>query len=411
MRAKDLRFVPVRQHFDAAAVPDVAAETHRQIEQSGVRFPCGSRIAVCVGSRGIASLPQVVRAAVDAIRAQGAHPFILPAMGSHGGATAEGQRAVLHGYGIHEASMGCPIVSSMQVEPIASGPALPVYMARDAWKADGVIVINRVKPHTDFHGPVESGLMKMLVIGLGKHAQALAIHRHGVYGLRELMPQAARQVLATGKILMGIGLVENAYEQLRCIRACPAATLPQTDALLLEMARAHMPSLPIDRLDLLIIDRMGKDISGVGMDTNIIGRMRIAGEPEPACPRIAQIVANSLTEASHGNATGVGLADVITQRLWDAIDWQATEENVRTSGFPLRGIAPLVAPSLENAVDRALASLPPHTPESLVALHIPSTLELTEFAATPAALSLMQRDDRWCKRRMEAGDNAFQQIV
>lgn len=408
MQAKDLRFIPVTQHFDTTAVADVAGETRRQIEQSGVRFPPGGRIALCVGSRGIASLPQVVRAVADAVRAQNAVPFILPAMGSHGGATADGQRAVLHGYGVHEASMGCPILSSMEVVTVDSSMNPPVFMARDAWEADGVIVINRVKPHTDFHGPVESGLMKMLVIGLGKHAQALAIHRQGVHGLRDLMPIAARRVLATGKILLGVGLVENAYEQLRCIRACPADAIPDTDAALLALARESMPSLPLDSLDLLIVDRMGKDISGVGLDTNIIGRMRIPGEPEPARPRIRQIVVGSLTEASHGNATAYGLADVITQRLYDAIDWQATNENLRTSGFGLRGDMPAVEPTVADAVNRALTRLPAFTPDTIAAIHIPSTLELTHLLATPAAVSAMRTDARWHEHRIEADTAAIQ---
>lgn len=386
MRSTDIQMAAVRQTFDGTEIADVYAEAAAQIRQSGVRFLRGARIAVAVGSRGIASLDRAVRATVDAIRAQGAQPFIIPAMGSHGGATPEGQRAVLRAYGVDEASMACPVVSSLDVVTIDGGSAPRVYLSRDAFEADGIVVVNRVKPHTDFHGPVESGLMKMLVIGLGKHAQAMEMHRYGVPGLRDMIPCVARRVLGTGKVLMGVGIVENAYDRVFCVRACSGAAIPETDAALLAVARRNMASLPVDALDLLIVDTIGKDISGSGMDTNVIGRIRILGETEPERPKIRMIVADGLSASSHGNAIGLGLADVITERLRDAIDWPATTENTVTSGFLERGRMPIVAKNAAQAVDWALRALGPIPHESLRAARIRSTLHLETLWVTPAVL-------------------------
>ncbi len=380
--------IPFRQQFDPAEVFDVYGETRAQIEASGVLFPAGGRIAIAVGSRGIASLPEIVRATVDSVRAAGAHPFIIPAMGSHGGATAEGQAAVLAGYRVDEASMGCAIVSSLDVIALDKG----VFLSCDAYAADGIVVINRIKPHTDFHGPVESGLMKMLVIGLGKHAQTLEMHRLGVPGLRDKIPEVARRVLATGKILLGVGVIENAYDRICRVAACPGAAIPETDASLLALAREKQATLPLDALDLLIVDEMGKDISGTGMDTNVIGRMRISGQQEPVSPRIRMIAVDRLTPASHGNALGIGLADVITQRLFDAIDLRATTENVVTSGFLERGRIPVIASDLPEAVRWALRAMPDVTPATVRAARIPSTLRLMEIALSPAAMRATQAE-------------------
>lgn len=403
MTSRDIVWTKVRQHFDGRHIEDVYAQTRAAVEQSGAKFRAGERVAVTVGSRGIANLPDIVRATVDEIRAQGARPFIIPAMGSHGGGTAEGQRAVLAGYGITAQSMGVEVVSSMDVVKIGEmeGP-FRVYMARDAYEADCVVALNRVKPHTDFHGPVESGLMKMLVIGLGKHAQALETHRYGVYGLRELMPLAARCALDTGKIRMGVGVVENAYDQTLAVKACPGADIPALDGELLDLARRNMPSLPMDQLDLLVVEKMGKDISGTGMDTNVIGRIRIDGQPEPERPHIKVVAALSLTGASHGNATGMGLADIVTQRFKDDIDFDASYENMVTSSFIRRANLPLVARDEDQAIDWALRAIGPRTPRTLMAARIESTLKVDELWVSQAALEALKRDAVWQARRMRA---------
>jgi len=337
-------------------LPDAPAATRAALQAAGVRPVQGARVAVAVGSRGIDRLAQVVRATVDWLREAGSHPFVIPAMGSHGGATAEGQRAVLAAYGIDEASLGAPIVSTLAVRELPRGDCpVSVHCSQDALSADATVVINRVKPHTDYTGPYESGLMKMIAIGLGKHAQPLALHRHGVPGLRDLMPRCAAQVLRHGNLLLGVALGEDARGALASVDAMPAADIPAREPALLALARRRLAHLPCALLDVLIVDQIGKDVSGTGMDTNVIGRRRIDGEPEPASPRIGAIVARRLTSASHGNGTGVGLADVVCPALAGAIDQEVTAQNVRTSGFPLRGVLPTVANDDRHALSLALA--------------------------------------------------------
>ena len=321
----------IRQRFKSDRLTNLSGELRKQFDASGVSVGQGERIAIAVGSRGIADIVEIVRDVAEWVRGQGAEPFIVPAMGSHGGATAQGQERILRDYGVTEASTGAPVLSGMAVVELPQG-TLPVkaYFDRKAFQADATIAINRIKVHTDYHGPYESGLMKMLVIGLGKQAQATAIHTHGVRGLREVIPQVARQILAHANVIMGVAIVENAYDQTMLVRAIPAQEIPDREPGLLAVARVNMPSLPVDELDILIIDEMGKDISGAGIDTNIIGRMMIAGEPEPDAPRIASIVVRDLTDVSRGNAVGVGLADVITRRLFEKINLKVAPSSKKT---------------------------------------------------------------------------------
>jgi hypothetical protein len=327
----------VRQRFPAGKLADVTGTLAGDLQQHSLEP--GLRIALAVGSRGIANLPALVRGVADWVRTQGAEPFIVPAMGSHAGATADGQRKLLESLGV----TGAPIVSSMEVVEIE--PA--VFMDKAASQADGVIVINRVKPHTSFHGRYESGLMKMIAVGLGKHAGAAAIHRLGIPGLREAMPEAARQVLATGKIIFGVAVVENARDETLALRVIPGARIPDEEPSLLELARKNMPSLPVEDLDLLIVDEIGKAISGTGMDTNVIGRLRIDGEAEPSSPRIKRIFVRDVCGES---AYGIGLADVTTRRLVARANWDVTRTNVETSGFTLRGVIPRIVDSDDEAV-------------------------------------------------------------
>ncbi len=335
----------VSRMFPRPAVVEPEHELRRQLDNHRDLLRPGSQIAIAVGSRGICGLADFVRVIVSWVKAQGAEPFIIPAMGSHGGATAEGQASILHDYGIRADSVGAPIRSSMDVVELPKGCEVRVFQDRFAYEADGIIVINRVKPHTDFHGPYESGLMKMLAIGLGKQAQALEIHRHGVRGLRDIAPKVAQHVLRHSKILLGVGLVENAFEDTAELRVITAPDIPEVEKDLLERARELMPGLPVDDVDILIVDEMGKDISGVGMDTNVIGRLKIPGEPDPDSPRVRMIIARSLTPASHGNAIGLGLADIVTRRLFQAINFEATYENLYTSAFLERGKVPVIADS------------------------------------------------------------------
>src|SRR5688572_19155421 len=284
----------VRQHFARPRIaPDkIDSITREELERSGVRIARGASIAIACGSRGIANVDRIAKCVVEWVRAAGGKPFIIPAMGSHGGATAEGQAAVLETYGINEQTMGCPIRSSMEVVELRRNA---LFMDRQAWESDGVILINRIKPHTDFRGQFESGLVKMAVIGLGKEKQALAMHAWGIIGLRDLVPQMARRMVDTGKILLGVGIVENAYDETAMIEAIAAKKFFTREPELLEIAKQNMPRLPVKYLDVLIIDQLGKNISGSGIDTNIIGRIRIDGQPEPSSPRIKSIVVSDLT--------------------------------------------------------------------------------------------------------------------
>ena len=372
----------------SAPLQDVYAKVKDTVKQLGAVIKPGSRIAVAVGSRGIANIAVITKALTDYLKQTGAEPFIIPAMGSHGGATAEGQAEFLQGYGISEKTIGVPVISSMEVEYIGDAghpEPFPVYIDKNAFNSDGVIIVNRVKSHTDFHGDNESGIIKMLVIGLGKHKQAALMHRYGADGLRDLVPVAAKKVLSCGKIIGGLGILEDGYDETSDIVFASPDEFFNVDSALLKRSKELMAKLPFDAVDSLIIDKMGKDISGSGMDTNIIGRLRIKGQTDtlPDCDRIAVL---DLTDTSHGNATGVGLADITTRRLVDKIDWQATNANIITSGFLQRGFLPVVAENDIEAVDLAVNGAN-HTPESIKFARIKSTLDLAEVYVSKALLS------------------------
>ena len=344
-----------------------------------------------MGSRGIANLQTIVREVVRGLQHRKLTPFIVPAMGSHGGATADGQAAVLEAYGISESEIGCPIRSSLEVVELDSdGLPNPLFMDRQAYEADGVVVINRIKPHTDFHGPFESGLIKMLVIGLGKERQAVEMHRYGVYGLKELIPQSAERILSTGKIKLGVGIVENAYDETVRVELIPARKIWDREPELLREAHQNLPRLPVSELDILAVDRLGKDISGTGMDTNVIGRIRIPGQPEPESPKIKTIWVSELTPASHGNATGMGLADVITERFREQIDFATTYKNIITSGFLERAKLPIVAPTDQAAFELCHRAVGPIPTADLKIIRIQDTLHTNEFYASSAVLSQLQ---------------------
>jgi hypothetical protein len=309
-------------------------------------------------------------------------------MGSHGGATAEGQVELLRDLGVAEAGMGAPIRATMAVVEIGRTPSgLPAYLDENAARADGIIAVNRIKKHTDFGGDFGSGLMKMLVIGMGKQAQALAIHQHGAPGLRRYIPEVAEVVIARAKLLMGVGIVENAYGRAHTLACIPPAQIPGRERELFTRASALAARLPFDALDLLIVEELGKEISGTGMDTTVIGRMRIAGEPEPASPQIGTIVVLDVTDASHGNAVGTGLADVTTARLVGRIDRDALYANVITSNFYERGKIPLAMASDREAIETALHLYRRRPPESLRVAWIKNTASLDPMLVSPALIA------------------------
>lgn len=387
-----LQLCPVRQRLLSAPVRDVPAAVRSALLDGGLRESIhpGQRIAITAGSRGIDQIAAILKAVIEAVRERGAEPFIVPAMGSHGGATAEGQRALLaETFGIHEASMGAPILSSMEVVELGRTAQhdLPVFLDRYAASADGIIVVNRVKAHTDFSGPWESGLMKMIAIGLGKRAQAESIHAHGAWGLRNLIPEVARRKIALGPFRIGLAILEDGRDQTAELVGLSAALIEEAEPKLLERARQMMARLPFEELDLLIVDRIGKEISGAGLDPNVIGRKRIEGEPEFESPRIERILLRDLTEATHGNGIGTGLADIITRRLYDKIDWEVTNTNSVVSGFTQRSMVPCISANDREALSLALFLLRRIPPVELRVLRITDTLHLEDLQASPALLN------------------------
>lgn len=351
-------------------------------------------IAVAVGSRGIANLPQFVKSTISYLIDKGAKPFIFPAMGSHGGATPQGQIQVLESLGITEKSVGCPIKSSMKVHEVKNKElGHKLYIDDYAWHSDGIIMINRIKPHTAFYSEYESGLVKMAIIGVGKHKMAKEMHEFGVHGLKHLMPKAASYLFSLEKFIGGIALVEDAYDQTMHIEYINAQQIMDREPDLLKMAVDNMPCLPVNDIDILIVDEIGKNLSGTGMDTKIIGRMHIFGEKEPEYPKINQIIIDDLTQKTHGNAVGIGLADIITKKLYDKIDFQKTYENVYTSTFLGRAFIPVVAPTLKHALDYATRAAGKQRQHNLKIVRIKNTLHIDELLVSQSIKQILTSAD------------------
>lgn len=373
------KVVQVQQDFPRPQVEDVEQALREQFEKEEIasRIEPGMEIALTAGSRGIANIDLILGSLVKLLKESGAEPFVVPAMGSHGGATAEGQVEVLESLGITEESVGAPIRSSMEIVELGETErGTPVYMDKISSEADGVIVCGRIKLHTDFRSDLESGLLKMASIGLGKHEQALALHAHGVEGIKNFMVEAAEKILASGKVLFGVGIVENAYEETAIIEAIPPERIVEREKELLEESTKLMPKLPVSDIDILFVDELGKDYSGTGLDTNVIGRFRILGVEEPETPSARYIIVSDVSEASHGNALGVGLADLTTRRLFEKIDLGAMNQNVRTSTFLERAKIPMVLDSDEEALEVAMRCNWGVLPEDTRFVRIPNTLEL-----------------------------------
>ncbi len=385
---KKIRLTKIRNHFLDNSLIDVRGSIQKELKGLSGMIKSGSSIAIAVGSRGIDNLELTVKEVIDYVRQQGGDPFIVPAMGSHGGATGEGQTEVLEGYGITEKSMGVPVISSMEVVELPQGKlSHRIFMDKNAYDSDGVILVNKIKPHTDFHSTYESGLVKMAVIGLGKEQGAEAIHNYGVHGLTRLIPASAKQIFSVNKILAGIALIENAFDNTMMIKAIKGNEIMSQEPKLLDIARSNRPTFPVDQIDVLIIDRMGKNISGAGIDTNIIGRIKIYGQIEPAFPDIRSIVVTHLTDESHGNAAGVGLADVITRRLFDRIDFEKTYKNISTSSFLERGKIPFIAENDFDAMNLALRNCGNALPGKERIIRIKDTLHLDELYVSDAILN------------------------
>ncbi|MDO4581223.1 MAG: DUF2088 domain-containing protein [Bacillota bacterium] len=373
------RVVEVRQLFAAPVVADIAAAVRLSCEAGGLgaRLRPGLRIGVACGSRGISGLPEIVAALLGYLREHGAEPLLLPAMGSHGGPSAEGQRQVLEGYGISERELGAPVLSSLDTHCLGvTDNGIAVHFSADALSLDGVIPVNRIKAHTDFSAATESGVMKMCAIGLGKHQGATAIHAAGFPELGENVRSVARIILEKANVWGGIGIVENAYKQVAAVEYLPQQHIEPREEELLRYSKSLMPSLPAEDIDVLLVQRMGKDISGAGFDPNITGRRKIPSVADLPEPRIRLLAALELTEASHGNAAGIGVADICSARLLEHTDWPATYASLITATLPQHAHMPMYFSDDRQLLMAACQCASPAAPEQAGLMWIRDTAHL-----------------------------------
>lgn len=380
----------IRQKFSVPPEVDVQTEIENEWCQIKGRIDIakGARVAVGVGSRGIANLVEAVCAVVAHLKTAGAQPFIIPAMGSHGGATAEGQIQVLSHLGITEEAVGAPIVATMDVQPMGEVVGIPLFLDRLAFEADGIVLINRVKLHTDFSGPTESGIIKMMAIGLGNQVGADHYHRLAVVrDMYEIFNRAGMNLIAQTNFLFGVGLVENQNHQTCIVKMATTDMLPKAEEELLTKAGEYFPRLPLDEIDLLIIDEIGKDISGNGMDPNVTGRVSSPFVQKPPGPNVTRILVRDLTEASEGNAIGIGDADFTTRRLVEKVDSFKTAMNCVTSCGPEGGRIPLTYTTDREAIAAALMTIRPYTLDDLKIVHIKNTLELGKVVVSRGCLA------------------------
>src|SRR5690242_10994197 len=374
------RLLLVNQNFPDRAIRDIPSTVRKELSAApfASRLRPGARVAIGVGSRGITNIATIVRSAVEYWKSQGMRPFIFPAMGSHGAATAEGQADVLAHYGIIEETMGCPIVSSLEVVPLGTTPeGISTFMDRNAHESDGVMLVGRVKWHTDFAGKIESGLFKMMAIGLGKFAGAQHYHTYAYkLGLEQVIRSVGRQVLASGKILGGLAILEDAHHNTAQLTAVPVEQMEQREEELLRLVKSWMGRIPMD-LDVLILDEIGKNISGAGMDTKVVNR-GVYGEynPWPGAPRIERIFIRGLSELSYGNGVGLGMADVVSDRLLARIDWNPTQINSLTASTPAAIRIPVHFPKDRECLERIAPTVGKHDLREVTYGWIRNSLEL-----------------------------------
>lgn len=389
------QMVPVKQYFDHSHISDLRKVIEKSFREKLVegRIAPGMSIAITGGSRGIRDITVILSTVVEYLKLLGAYPFIVPAMGSHGGATAKGQSEMLRNLGITEESVGCPIKSSMEVTMIGTTEkGKPIFIDSNAAKADGIVVINRVKAHTSFTGKYESGLMKMMAVGLGKQKGAHACHCEGHGKMAEHVEEYGKGVLQYANILFGIAILENAYDQIRNIELLfPEEFIRREPELLIE-AKNNMPKIYLTDLDVLIVERMGKDISGLGMDPHVTGAFvsKYAWGPK----RPSSLVVLDMTEKAHGNGTGIGVADITTQRLVDKIDFDATYANVLTAVMPRAARIPLIAENQQTAIQTAIYTSGCTDYSKLRMVKISDTLHVEKIWVTSALLKEVQEDSR-----------------
>ncbi|HLJ11034.1 MAG TPA: lactate racemase domain-containing protein [Planctomycetaceae bacterium] len=393
------RMLRLRQKFDCPRVDDIPDEVDRQLAtlRLAEKVKPGQTVAITVGSRGIANIAVITKSIVEHFKRLKAVPFIVPAMGSHGGGTAEGQRQIVEGYGITEDYVGAEIRSSMETAIVDKTPqGIPVHFDRQAYGADHVVVSGRVKPHTGFVGEIESGLHKMMLIGLGKHEGAKVYHRAITdYSWLEIVTAVAESVLKKCKVVCGVGIVENAYDETALIAAVPPHDFLNRERELLVLAKKWMPRLPFKKVDMLIVDELGKNISGSGMDTNVIGRKyndHRATELDSVA--VKTIFVRGLTEATHGNACGLGMSEFTNDRTIAAVDKRITAINAITGGHAPAASLPISFKTDRDVLEAAFPTIGLTEPERSRVLHISNTLQLAELLASEAYLPLIEsRDD------------------
>ncbi len=389
------RMFRVKQRFEGPTlrdIPGTVRETMATLHLADHVKP-GQTVGITAGSRGIANIDRITRAVVDELKGLGLKPFVVPTMGSHGEATAEGQRKILEHYGITEESMGCPLRSSMEVVQIGEVKGIPVFCDRNAWEADHIAVVARVKTHTDFNAEIESGLFKMMAIGLGKRRGAEHYHRAGHhYSYAEIFPLVGKVVLDAGHILFGLGIVENGYDETARVQALLPKDFWEGEKSLLLESKAWMAKLPFEKIDLLIVDDMGKDVSGAGMDPNVIGRPSVQKVPE--YPKVKRLFVRDLTLACDGNAIGIGMADFTTRRLVENINFKAMHMNAITAGVPEAARVPMAFDTDREAVEVALGMIGLTASEEARVVRIKNTLQLTELEVAEALLSEVKAHDR-----------------
>ena len=375
--------VKIRQNLPRRGLADVSRAVRAEMESAAWTRAVapGSRIAVGVGSRGIANIDVIVKAVVDFWKSRRADPFIIPVMGSHGGGTAEGQRAVLAHYGITEETMGAPVVSSLDVVKVGRTPeGIDVSMDKAAWEADGVMICSRVKWHTGFEGKLESGVHKMMAIGLGKWEGAKRYHAWGVrLGLEAVLRAVGKTMLDTGKMLGGLAILEDAHHQTAEVHALGAAGMVAREEELLARVKSWKAGIPVKELDLLIVDEIGKNISGSGMDTKVINRSWMGRNCWPGLPVIQRIYARGLTPHGGGNAIGIGFCDVIHDRLYAGVDFQKTWINAFTASSTIGSMCPPHFPTDRQCLTKILATCGRLNAAECTVAWIRNTMELSEM--------------------------------
>lgn len=366
----------VEQQLISNPLADIEAAVRRELDRLGP--PPRGRIAITAGSRGIANIARITKAAGDWLRDHGAEPFLVPCMGSHNGATAEGQQAMIESLGLTEAAMNMSILPSMDAVKIGAVSSGDVWMARACHEADGVLILNRIKLHTCFSGPVQSGLTKMMVVGMGKIRSAETFHSAPTGEMKHMLLEMGAVVLATGKIFGGLAILEDGYDETAELHGLRPDEILEREPALTERHRHYFPSLPCEDINVLVVDTIGKTFSGTGMDTNVIGRRGVRNGEDLSLPRIGIIAALSLSDASKGNAIGVGLADFITRRLRDAINEEKTFLNVYTTGEMQRMSIPCTLADDADVVEKVSARFGTHR-----WLFIPNTLHLETLFCSP----------------------------